>query len=1076
MKCVTPFFAILLTSAAGVAQTPNPVGFATGQSARLVIGQPEFDAESDNATQTIVGAVSGLAYANNTLFVADSNIVGAAPINNRVLIFGNLSTQLPAPNAPLSYTTLCPACVGSASLVLGQPNFTASQPAPCVPPPATVNTTPSSTTPTCTTSDAQTPIANGMRTPTSVASDGTHLAVADTQNNRVLIWNSIPTAMNQPPDVVVGQTDFVSAGFPGDTPNANSLRGPQGVWIQDGKLYVADSQNDRVLIYNSIPTSNGAAADVVLGQPNMTTWVQVNVAAQNTNAAANNMLTPVSVTSDGQRLYVTDLGYNRVLIWNTIPTSNQKPADVEVGQPNMQTGIPDDAYTCEQGTVAVACGTPNNGNIVTKEVPAMCTVSNGVDSNNNPTYPAVCEYTLSFPRYALSDGQRLYIADGGNDRVLIYNQIPTADGAAADLVLGQTDFVSDSPTDGADTMNAPLSLAFDSGGGNLYVADTYNQRILVYTMAEQDLPYDGVRNAASLTIYALGTVTLGGTIKSGDRVTITLGVSTSSTTIPYAYTIQAGDNFAAIVNGLVALINAGAGDPNALATANTEASEVVLTAKVQGTLGNNVTLATSTSSGAQITAVASGTTLSGGASTASIAPGTLVTMVGTNLSDQTATAPDGGVLPLDLGGVQVYFNGVQSPLLFVSPTQINAQLPFNFEFAGTGTANAWARITRNDGTVVATDTVAMNIVPANPGIFAGPGKDPRPALALHSSNYATAVVSVDGTIKANNIGSICIGDSTSKLTPTAGLPTGCTSGRLYNYRVQAGDSLATVQQAFVAMLNRDPQISATASSEFTRVLLQARTAGTAGNSIPFQVAVSTGSNLLLTGIGPAAPSGSSGEMLCCANTAGAPVTVANPALPGETIIVYATGLGAPALTPLIDQFLVSGQPYRGPLGNHPQSFVSALVDNTTANVLRAELAPGMIGVYQVYLQLSIGMKTNPQAQLTIAQNTFVSNHVSLPVFATPLLSAVACTPTTLNSKGTSTCTVTLSVAVATGATTLTVSSSDSNLTVPASVQVPAGATSTNFTVTEGTVTATETATITVGLGNTSASFQITLNP
>jgi len=49
---------------------------------------------------------------------------------------------------------------------------------------------------------------------------------------------------------------------------------PQGVWIQNGKLYVADTQNNRVLIYNSIPTANGAAADVVLGAPNFTTFVE----------------------------------------------------------------------------------------------------------------------------------------------------------------------------------------------------------------------------------------------------------------------------------------------------------------------------------------------------------------------------------------------------------------------------------------------------------------------------------------------------------------------------------------------------------------------------------------------------------------------------------------------------------------------------------------------------------------------------------------------------------------------------------------------------------------------------------
>ena len=71
-------------------------------------------------------------------------------------------------------------------------------------------------------------------------------------------------------------------------------------------------------------------------------------------------------------------------------------------------------------------------------------------------------HTLSvFRGSRLSDGTSLYVADGGNDRVLIYSTIPTANAVAADIVLGQTDFVTDAPTDGADTMNAPLSLAWD---------------------------------------------------------------------------------------------------------------------------------------------------------------------------------------------------------------------------------------------------------------------------------------------------------------------------------------------------------------------------------------------------------------------------------------------------------------------------------------------------------------------------------------------------------------------------------------------------------------------------------------
>src|SRR5579871_2203564 len=130
MKFVATSAAFLLSAAACFSQ--NPVGFATGQSARIVIGQPEFDAESDNATQTIVGAVSGLAYANGTLFVADSNLIGAAPVNNRVLLFNNMNQQLPSTNAALQWNSTCPVCLGAASVVLGQSDWTSILPAPCV--------------------------------------------------------------------------------------------------------------------------------------------------------------------------------------------------------------------------------------------------------------------------------------------------------------------------------------------------------------------------------------------------------------------------------------------------------------------------------------------------------------------------------------------------------------------------------------------------------------------------------------------------------------------------------------------------------------------------------------------------------------------------------------------------------------------------------------------------------------------------------------------------------------------------------------------------------------------------------
>jgi hypothetical protein len=89
-----------------------------------LIGQTTFTVEASGASQTLLGAVGGVAFANNTLFVADANRVGALPVNNRVLIYANLSSMIPKPTDMLEATRRCPACVGTASVVLGQPDFT----------------------------------------------------------------------------------------------------------------------------------------------------------------------------------------------------------------------------------------------------------------------------------------------------------------------------------------------------------------------------------------------------------------------------------------------------------------------------------------------------------------------------------------------------------------------------------------------------------------------------------------------------------------------------------------------------------------------------------------------------------------------------------------------------------------------------------------------------------------------------------------------------------------------------------------------------------------------------------------
>lgn len=901
-----------------------PADFLTGQAARAVLGQKTFTAQDAGASNTLMGAVGGVAYAANTLFVADANRIGLLPNNNRLLIFNNIRQQFPALDAEFPDNIgRCPVCGGVASVVVGQPDFT-------------------------TVTQVLPPTRASLRLPTAVASDGKILAVADTANNRILIWKSIPSVNGQNADIVLGQADFTTVAR--ITVTASAMRGPQGVWIQGNKLFVADTQNNRVLIWNSIPTQNNQPADVVLGQPNFTTSPFVNLVDLNVPATASTMLSPTSVTSDGTRLYVSDLGFNRVLIWNSIPTQNQRAADVVIGQPNFTDSIVNNA----------ANGT-------------LC-ASNGTDSTSgNPTYPVRCAATLSFPRYALSDGTRLFIADGGNDRILVFNGIPTQNGAKADAILGEPDEFSDLPSNATLTQSAadltavPTSLAWD--GENLYVADATDYRILVFTPAEPDIPTSGVVNAASKAVYASGSITIGGTIVEKNSITVTINGT------EYVYTVKADDTLEKIALAITALINAPragnpSGDPNVFAFEEKGFNLVRLIARKPGLDGNSVTLTSIASASASITAIASSAFLTGGGSAAQVAPGTVVLVRGANLSNGSASAdPKAAQLPWELAGTQLYLDGMRLPLFSVTPTEIRALIPF--DVTGSNSGAAWVRVKRPDGKIAVTSAIGVPIVEANPGIFADetPGaQEPRTALAIHASSYATGTISVDGSIQADDKGTVTIG------------------GNPYVYVVKGTDTLESVRDAFVNLINANPdeQVVASAAPAFTRIRVRAKVPGPAGNGISLEAKVERGATTL-TGEQLALTPTNAGT--CCANVGGSLVTRDNPAVPGETIILYGTGLGL--IGPEAARATTVGRngfPYTGPAANTPLQSVTATGGATTgfattAQVISAGLKVGEVGKYEVVLEVGPGVTPNLQAQFSLSQGLSTSNIVVIPIAA-----------------------------------------------------------------------------------------------
>ena len=445
-------------------------------------------------------------------------------------------------------------------------------------------------------------------------------------------------------------------------------------------------------------------------------------------------------------------------------------------------------------------------------------------------------------------------------------------------------------------------------------------------------------------------------LKTDDEVTIKIGFEGAEEGTPqaeseYKYKIVENETFTSLITNIVETINAGSGNPLVYAIPNPLAQSIILTSRQEGSEGNSIPFSVTLSTGAVLLTSTSGATLSGGQDAAQIAPGTVVSIVGAELSTRTESAdPTAEVLPTTLADTQVYFDGVPAPLFYVSPTQINAQVPF--ENRDRTSINAYVRTRRPDGVTVTTP-VAVSIVPQNPGIFTLPSEtEPRPGLALHGSAAATATISLDGTITAGDVIYVTIEDKD------------------YSYTVQEGDTNFGVRDKLVEAINADEgsRVRAVASGFFTRIRLIAKIEGPEGIGIQIggrstnSSGATDGATLTVTPFAPA---------LCCPNQG--LITEDNPAIPGETFTIYATGLGLSE-----PRTEITGVKYRD-VQTDPQEFVAALFGGKTANVLLATLKEGEVGVYQVDLELNGDIPTNPLTQGTIFQSFFVSNIITIPV-------------------------------------------------------------------------------------------------
>jgi uncharacterized protein (TIGR03437 family) len=117
-------------------------------------------------------------------------------------------------------------------------------------------------------------------------------------------------------------------------------------------------------------------------------------------------------------------------------------------------------------------------------------------------------------------------------------------------------------------------------------------------------------------------------------------------------------------------------------------------------------------------------------------PGALVTVYGTNLASTTAGI-SGSPLPYTLGGVTATINGLPAPMLYVSPTQINLQIPYT-----AGASLGTIGITNNGFA----GGQQLQILAASPGIFLDGNGNLIGNPAVKPGGYASLYVNGVGEV------------------------------------------------------------------------------------------------------------------------------------------------------------------------------------------------------------------------------------------------------------------------------------------------------------------------------------------
>ncbi len=328
----------------------------------------------------------------------------------------------------------------------------------------------------------------------SIDSVNHRMFVSDKLNHRVMVFNL--DSSNQLVDAVAD--NILGTGASGTS--INQLWDPNST-IYDSTndwLFVSDLYNNRVMIFDVASIVDGEDAIYVLGQADFDNKL--------VGGGASGLYYPDSVAYDpgNDILYVADTGNNRVMLydlgdgisngenavnvlgqvdfdgdwWAITPSGLKYPRGVGLDIANDRLFVVD----TENNRVMVYdisandpnCTTPNDGICDGEDAINVLGQAN-FTSGGSALTPSGFDYPLDVSYDSNND--RIYVADSYNSRVMIFDVASISDGDDAIYVLGQTDFISDDYATTQSGMDYIEGVHYDPIGDRIYVADSYNIRV-----------------------------------------------------------------------------------------------------------------------------------------------------------------------------------------------------------------------------------------------------------------------------------------------------------------------------------------------------------------------------------------------------------------------------------------------------------------------------------------------------------------------------------------------------------------------------------------------------------------------